>query len=124
LTLQGLIFFPIGGYSDSDASLESECETNQESPHASDCDTEECPENLELGLGEMNDDDDEYRKAPWNPNAQLRAHFNTAQLAQLHADIKARATLLDPTYQKLQQLWASRSFDVRILLDQVQQPEL
>jgi hypothetical protein len=33
--------------------------------------------------------------------AQLQAQFNAAQLAQLHADIKARAQLPIPTYEKL-----------------------
>jgi hypothetical protein len=38
----------------------------------------------------------------------------------LHADIKARATLPDPTYPKLPRDWPTWLFDVRILPDHVQ----
>jgi hypothetical protein len=44
------------------------------------------------------------------------------QLAQLHADIKARAELPDLTYKKLPRSWPTRPFDVRILPDYVQHP--
>jgi Transposase IS4 len=57
-----------------------------------------------------------------NPDAQLQAQLHTAQLAQLHADIKARAELLDPTYEKLSRSWPTRPFDVRILPDHIQHP--
>jgi hypothetical protein len=40
--------------------------------------------------------------------------------AQLHAEIKAWAELLDPTYEKLLRSWPTRPFDVRILPDYVQ----
>ena len=105
-------------YSDSDVSLESEYESNQESTPGSDCDTED--ENLEPELSETTHD--EYENAPWNPEAQLQAQLNTARLAQLHADIKARATLPNPTYQKLPRDWPPQLFDIRILLDYVQHP--
>jgi hypothetical protein len=87
-------------YSDSDTSLVSEYE--------SDGDTDELSENLEPELsGTIHE---KYKKAPWNPKAQL------------DADIKARAQLPDPTYQKLQRAWPSRPFDVQILADYVQHP--
>jgi hypothetical protein len=94
-----LILIPIGDYSDSDTSSESEYESDQESTPGSDYDTNELYENLEPELSETIHD--EYKNAPWNPDAQLKAQFNTARLAQLHANIKARAQLPDPTYQKL-----------------------
>jgi hypothetical protein len=115
--LQRLILISIEDYSDSDVSLESEYESDQESTPESDCDTDE---NLEPELSETIYD--EYENAPWNPEAQLQAQLNTARLAQLHADIKARAPLPDPTYQKLPQDWPTRPFDVRILPDYVQHP--
>jgi hypothetical protein len=40
----------------------------------------------------------------------------------LHADIKARAQIPDPTYEKLYRSWPTRPFDVRILPDYVQHP--
>src|SRR5439155_24774700 len=96
-------------YSDSDTSSESEYESDQES--ASDYDTDE-HENLEPELSETIE---EFDNAPWNPQAQLQAQLNAARLAQLHADIKARAQLPDPTYQKLYRSWPPRPFDIRIL---------
>ena len=86
-------------YSDSDTSLESEYESDQQSTYGSNCDTDELYENLEPELSETIND--EFENAPWNPEAQLQAQLNTTYLAQLHADIKARAQLLDPTYKKL-----------------------
>jgi len=68
-------------YSDSDTSSESEYESDQESAPRSDSDMDE-DQNLEPEFSEICD---EYQSAPWNPKAQLHA----AQLAQLHADIKA-----------------------------------
>jgi hypothetical protein len=87
-------------YSDLDTSSESEYESDQESASASasDCDTDE-NENLEPEPSEIIDE--EFDNAPWNPQAQLQAQLNAARLAQLHADIKARVQLPDPTYQKL-----------------------
>ena len=70
-------------YSDSDTSSKSEYESDQESAPRSDYDT---VDNLEPELSEIHD---EYKNAPWNPEAQLQAQLNTACLAQLHADIKA-----------------------------------
>ena len=76
-------------------------------------------ENLEP---EPSESYNEYENAPWNPAAQLQAQLHTAKLAQLHADIKARAELPDPTYEKLSRSWPTRPFDVRILPDHVQHP--
>jgi hypothetical protein len=118
--LQRLIFFSIEDYSNSDTSSESEYESDQESIPGSDSDTDELPENLEPELSEIIHD--EYKNAPWNPEAQLQAQLNTARLAQLHADIKARAQLPDPTFQKLPRSWPTRPFDVRILPDYIQHP--
>jgi hypothetical protein len=86
-------------HSDSDTSSESEYESDRESTPGSNCDTDDQDENLEPELSEVIHD--EYENAPWNPEAQLQAQFKATRLAQLHADIKARAQLLDPTYEKL-----------------------
>jgi hypothetical protein len=103
-------------YSDSDTSSEPEYESDQESLPESDGDTDE---NLEP---EHSETYDEYENAPWNPEAQLQAQLKAAKLTQLHADIKARAELPDPTYEKLSRSWPARLFDVRILPDYVQHP--
>jgi hypothetical protein len=108
-------------YSDSDTSLDSEYESDQESTLESNSDTDELPENLEPELSKTIHD--EYKNAPWHPEAQLKAQLNTAHLAQLHADIKARAQLPDPPYQKLHWSWPPRPFDVRILPDYVKDPQ-
>jgi hypothetical protein len=106
-------------YSDSDTSSESEYESGQGSKAGSDCE-DELSQNLELELSELHD---EYENALWNPEAQLQAQLHTMQLAHLHAEIKARAELPDPTYEKLSRvLWPMRPFDVRILPDYVQHP--
>ena len=81
-----------------DTSSESEYESSQGSVVGSDCDEDEPSQNLEP---EPSEPYDEYKNTPWNPAAQLQAQLHTAQLAQLHADIKARAELPDPTYEKL-----------------------
>jgi hypothetical protein len=106
-------------YSDSDASSESEYESSQGSAVGSDCDEDEPSQNLEPERSEIYD---EYKNSPWTPEAQLKAQLDAAQLAQLHADIKARAELPDPTYIKLSRSWPIRLFDVRILPDHVQHP--
>src|ERR1700716_457361 len=115
---QRFILISMEDYSDLDTSSESEYESDQEPIPESDCDTED--KNLEPELSETIHD--EYKNAPWNPEAQLQAQSNTTCLAQLHADIKACATLLDPIYQKLCRFWPARLFDVRILPDHVQHP--
>jgi hypothetical protein len=120
--LQRLIFVSIEDYSDSDTSSESEYRSDQESSPRSDGDMDELYENLEPELSNTIHDNDEYKNAPWNPEAQLQAQFNTTCLAQLHANIKACATLPDPTYPKLRRSWPTRPFDVRILPDYVQYP--
>jgi hypothetical protein len=106
-------------YSDSDTSSESGYESSQGSEAESDYDEDELSQDLEPELSETYD---EYKDAPWNPVAQLHAQLHAAQLAQLHADIKARAELPDPTYKKLSRSWPSRPFDVRILPDYVEHP--
>jgi Transposase IS4 len=107
-------------YSDLDTSSESEYESDQESTHRSNGDIDELYENLEPELSETIHD--KYENAPWNPEAQLQAQSNATRLAQLHADIKARAQLPDPTYEKLPRSWPIRPFDVRILPDYIQHP--
>jgi hypothetical protein len=106
-------------YSDSDTSSESEYEFGQGSAAGSDCDEDELSQNLEPELSEIHE---EYNNAPWDPQAQLRAQLDTVRLAQLHADIKARAELPVPTYEKLSRSWPVRPFDVRILPDHIQHP--
>ena len=58
-------------YSDSDTSLESEYESDQEYTHGSDGDTNDLHEDLEPELSETMHD--KYKNAPWNPEAQLQA---------------------------------------------------
>jgi hypothetical protein len=106
-------------YSNSDTSSESEYTSSQGSAPGSDYDDDEPSQNFEPEPSEFYD---EYENALWNPAAQLQAQLHTAQLAQLHADIKARAELPDPTYEKLSRSWPTRPFDVRILPDHVQHP--
>jgi hypothetical protein len=106
-------------YSDSDTSSESEYRSSQGSVAESDNDEDELSQNLEPEHSEIYD---EYENVPWNPEAQLRTQLDTAKLAQLHAEIKARAELPDPTYEKLSRSWPVRPFDVRILPDYVQHP--
>ena len=86
-------------YSDLDTSSESEYDSDQGSTHSSNYDEDDLSENLKPEFSETIYN--EYENAPWNPQAQLEARFNTACLSQLHADIKARAQLPDPPYQKL-----------------------
>ena len=83
------------GCIDSNTSSELEYEFQKSTP-GSNCDTDEIPESREPELSETVHD--KYKNAPWNPEAQLQAQFNIARLAQLHADIKARAKLPHPTY--------------------------
>ena len=118
--LYRLILIPMEDYSDLDTSSESEYESEQESVTGSNSDTDEVYENLEPELSKTIHD--EFENAPWNPEAQLKAQLNTARLARLHADIKARAQLPNLPYQKLHRSWPPRPFDVRILLDYVQHP--
>jgi hypothetical protein len=104
-------------YSNSDTSSESEYESDQGSAPGSDCDEDE---NVEPELSELIYE--KFNNAPWNAQAQLQAQSNTTRLAQLHTDIKARAELPYPTYQKLPRSWPPRPFDVRILPDYIQHP--
>jgi hypothetical protein len=117
--LQRLIFFSMGDYGDSDTSSESEYESDQESLPESNSDTDESSQNLEPEHSAPVHD--EYYSQS-TIEAQLQAQHNATLLAQLHADIKARAELPDPTYEKLHRSWPTRPFDVRILPDYVQHP--
>jgi hypothetical protein len=60
--LQRLILLYMKDYSDSDTSLKSECESDQESPPRSDGNTDELLENIEPALGETVHN--EYKNAP------------------------------------------------------------
>jgi hypothetical protein len=91
-------------YSDSDTSLELEYESGQGSEAGSDYDEDEPSQNLGLEL-ELSEFYDEYENAPWDPKAQLHTELHAMQLAQLHAEIKARAELPVPTYEKLSWSW-------------------
>jgi hypothetical protein len=60
---------------------------------------------------------------PWNPDTQIQAQLDDAQLAQLHTEIKAQAEIpVNPIYLKLFRSWPPRPFDVCILPDYVQHP--
>jgi hypothetical protein len=103
-------------YSDLDTSSESEYDSGEDSAAVSDCDEDES--RLEP---EPSEDYDEYRNTLWNPDAQIQAQLDDAQLAQLHAEIKARAEIPnDPMYLKLFRSWPFRPFNVRILPNYVQ----
>jgi hypothetical protein len=65
---------------------------------------------------------DEYENKPWNPEAQIHAQLTARQLAELHAEIKARAETPEPAYPKLPWSWPFRPFDIRILPDYVEYP--
>ena len=65
--LEGLILINMEDYSDSDTSLELECESSQGSIVESNCDEDE-HENLEL---EPSESYNEYENALWNLAAQL-----------------------------------------------------
>ena len=64
---------------------------------------------------------DEY-KCYWTLEDQLKAQINATRLRQLHADIKARAQVPTPAYEKLPRAWPPRPFDVRTLPDLVRNP--
>jgi Transposase IS4 len=107
-------------YSDSDTSSESEYNSSGDSAAVSDCDEDE-NQDQDLEPEPSEDYDEKYRNTLWNPDAQIQAQLDNAQLAQLHADIKARAEIpINPTYPKLFRSWPFRPFDVRILPDHVQ----
>ena len=105
-------------YSDSDTSSESEYDSDQRSIAGSSSDEDE---NLEPESSTPIHDDDQYYSQS-TIEAQLQAQHDATLLAQLHADIKARAQLPYPTYQKLLRSWPVRPFDVRILPSYVQHP--
>ena len=60
-------------YSDSDTSSELEYETDQESIPESNNDIDDLFENLEPKFSETTYDNNEYKNALWNPEAQLQA---------------------------------------------------
>ena len=107
-------------YSDSDTSSESEYESDEESTTNLNCDEDGQYENVEPEPSVPVDD--EFESSPWTPEAQLKAQINAAHLAQLHAEIKARAKVPNPSYPKLPRSWPPRPFDVRPLPDYVQDP--
>jgi hypothetical protein len=113
-------------YNDSDTSSESEYDSGGGSAAVSDCDEDEPSQDLDLDQDlepEPSEDYEEYRNTLWNPDAQIQAQLDDSKLAQLHADIKARAEIpVDPTYPKLFRSWPFRPFDVRILPDYIQHP--
>jgi hypothetical protein len=107
--------------SDSDTSSKSEYNSGEGSAAVSDCDEDEPCQDQELEPEPDKDyNDDEYMNTPWNPDAQIQAQLDAAQLAQLHAEIKARAEIPVPTYPKLFRSWPFWPFDIRILPDHVQ----
>ena len=79
---------------------ESEYESDQESTPGSNCDEDEPSRNLEPEFSaatiDSNDSDCNYSQSAME--AQLQDQHDVILLAQLHADIKARAQLPDPTY--------------------------
>jgi hypothetical protein len=106
-------------YSNSDTSSESEYDLDQDSISEIDEDSD----NEALEPERDAPDLEEFKNAPWDPTAQLQAtqldQLYAKQLAELHADIKARAELPVPPYIKLPRRWPFRRFDVRILPDYV-----
>jgi hypothetical protein len=111
-------------YSDSDTSSESEFDSIRGSVAESDDDeSQDQDQDQDQDLEpEPSEYCDKYRNVPWNPDAQIATQLDAAQLAQLHADIKAQAELPDPTYKKLPQSWPIQPFDVQILPDHIQHP--
>jgi hypothetical protein len=108
-------------YSDSDASSESEFDPISGSFAESDDDKSQDPESQDLEP-EPSEYYNEYMNAPWNPDTQFATQLDTAQLHQLHAEIKAQAETPDPPYPKLPRSWPFQPFDVRILPDYVVHP--
>ena len=107
-------------YSDLDTSSESEYDSSKDFTAVSDCGEDEPSQDLEP---EPSENYNEYRNTLQNPDTQIQAQLDDAKLAQLHAEIKARAKIpRNPTYSKLFQSWLIRPFDVRILPDYVQYP--
>src|SRR6266576_1120755 len=98
-------------YSDSDTSSESEYSSDLQPDNEPDDDD---PIEDVQPERSMPTNDDKYETF-WTPADQLRAQIDSACLSQLHADIKARATIPDPAYQKLPRAWPPRPFDVRTL---------
>src|SRR5271165_6117346 len=113
-------------YSDLDTSSESEYDSGGGSAAESDCDEDEPSQDQDQDQDlepVPSEEYNEYKNTPWNPDAQIKAQLEDAQLAQLHADIRARAKIpVDPMYPKLFRSWPFRPFDVRILPDYVQHP--
>ena len=86
-------------YSDLDTSSELEYNSNGGSATVLDCDEDEPCQDQDLEPEPSED---------WNPDAQIKAQLDAAQLAQLHAKIKARAEIpANPMYPKLYWSWPS-----------------
>src|SRR2546423_8673060 len=114
-----LILFTIVSFSNSDTLSESEYNSGQDSISEIDKDSDKTLE-PEYNIYK------EFEDSSWNPSTQLYAtqsnQLYTSQLAQLHADIKARAELPDPLYPKLPRYWPVRLFDIRTLPDHIRSP--
>jgi hypothetical protein len=82
-SLSSCILITTENYSDSDSSSESEFDGASEPLAESDDDESQ---DLEPDLSE---DYEEYRNTLRNPEAQIQAQLDDAELAQLHAKIKA-----------------------------------
>jgi hypothetical protein len=118
--LQGPILITIENYCDLDTSSESKYNSGEGSAAMSDCDEDEPSQDLEPEPSE--DYNEKYRNTLWNPDAQIKSQLGDAQLAQLHAEIKARAEIPDRIYPKLFRSWHFRLFDVCILPEYIQHP--
>ena len=103
-------------YSDSDSSSESEFDGVSEPLAESDDDESQ---DLELEPSEYYN---EHENTPWTPDAQIQAQLTAVQLAQLHAEIIARAKTPNLAYPKLPRSWPFRPFDVRSLPEYVVHP--
>ena len=107
-----LILFSIDTYSDSDTSSESDYDSDQASLPNHKREEDNLDEGFELEPSEEYDD----------IQSKLKAQLDSTLLAELHSNIKSRAELPIPTYQKLPRSWPARPFDVRILPDYVKDP--
>ena len=86
----------IENYSDSDTSSESEYDSDQESIPGPDYDEDEPSKNLEPEPSTTIYNHNGFDYSPSTIESQLQAQHNATLLAQLHAEIKARAQFPDP----------------------------
>jgi hypothetical protein len=75
-------------YSDSDTSSKSEYNSSGDSAAVSNCDKDE-NQDQDLEPEPSKDYNEKYKNTLWNLDAQIQAQLDNAQLAQLHASIKA-----------------------------------